>query len=133
MLPVHRASYAVEAELIGFPDLPPLKQAAADLAASGEEIWLCDEDGALVGGVGLEDDGEVLVIARLFVAPKAFRRGVGTDAVRLAVGRAGGRAMRVGTGSKNLPALALYEREGFVRQDSEATGYVLLDRPAAAS
>jgi RimJ/RimL family protein N-acetyltransferase len=132
MLPVHRASYEVEAQLIGYPDLPPLKQAAADLAASGEEIWLCEEDGEIVGGVGLEDDGDVLVIARLFVAPAAFRRGVGTDAVRLALRRAAGRALRVGTGSRNLPALALYEREGFVRQDPEATGYVLLDRPGAS-
>ncbi|MEP6954145.1 MAG: GNAT family N-acetyltransferase [Solirubrobacteraceae bacterium] len=131
MLPVHRASYEVEAQLIGYPDLPPLKQAAEDIAACGEEIWLCDEAGELVGGVGLEDDGDVLVIARLFVAPRAFRRGVGTDAVRLAVRRAGGRALRVGTGSRNAPALALYEREGFVRQDPGATGYVLLDRAAS--
>ena len=132
MLPVHRASYAVEAELIGYPDLPPLKQAAADLAVCGEEIWLAEEDGAVVGGVGLEEDGDVLLIARLFVAPSAFRRGVGTDAVRLAVRRADGRALRVGTGSRNTPALSLYEREGFVRQDPAATGYVLLDRPAAS-
>src|SRR5690349_7538102 len=95
MLPVHRASYAVEAELIGYPDLPPLKQTADEIAASGEEIWLCDEGEEIVGGVGLQDDAEVVVIARLFVAPTAFRRGIGTAAVELAIARAEGRAMRV--------------------------------------
>lgn len=132
MLPVHRASYAVEAELIGYPDLPPLRQGAEEIAACGEEIWLVEEDGVLVGGVGLEDDGEALLIARLFVAPSAFRRGIGTALVRLAVEKADGRALVVGTGARNLPALALYQREGFVLRDPGASGYVLLDRPAAS-
>jgi GNAT superfamily N-acetyltransferase len=132
MLPVHRASYAVEAQLIGYPDLPPLKQAAADLAACGEEIWLLEEDGDVVGGVGLLSGAAVVEVARLFVAPAKFRQGIGTQLVRFAIDRAAGRSMTVGTGSRNVPALALYEQHGFVRRDSAATGYVSLDRPAAS-
>ena len=132
MLPVHRASYALEAELIGYPDLPPLKQTAADLAACGEEIWLLEEDGEVVGGVGLSGGPAVVEIARLFVAPARFRQGIGTQLVRFAIDRAAGRPMTVGTGLRNAPALALYERSGFVRRDPAATGYVLLDLPAAS-
>ena len=131
MLPVHRASFAVQAELMNFPGLPPLHQTAEEIAASGEEIWLVEEDGALAGGMGLLEHGDVLEIARLFVAPAFFRRGIGSALVRRAIDAARGRAMVVGTGWINTPALALYERFGFVRRDPEATGYVLLDRPAS--
>lgn len=131
LLVVQRASYAVEAELIGYPDLPPLHEAAEQLAACEEDIWLCVQDGEIVGAVGLQDDGDALVIARLFVAPRAFRRGVGTALVRHAIDRAGRRPMRVGTGACNAPALALYQREGFVLPAGAASGYVLLERPAS--
>ena len=85
------------------------------LQASGEELWLCEEEGALVGAVGLEPSADELVIARLFVAPSAFRRGIGTALVRHALKLAGGRRVRVGTGALNAPALALYEGLGFRR------------------
>jgi GNAT superfamily N-acetyltransferase len=80
VLEVQRAAYAIEAELIGYPQLPPAHETLAALQGCGEELWLCEEDGELVGAVGLENvsDEEVL-IARLFVAPSALRRGVGTE------------------------------------------------------
>jgi ribosomal protein S18 acetylase RimI-like enzyme len=59
-----------------------------------------------------------MLIARLFVAPTAFRRGIGTALVRHALEQAGDRRVRVGTAARNAPALALYERLGF-RRDRE--------------
>jgi ribosomal protein S18 acetylase RimI-like enzyme len=79
-------------------------------------VWLCEEGGELLGAVGLEHLSEdELLIARLFVAPSAFRRGVGTALVRRALSVARGRRVRVGTAAANLPALALYEGLGFRR------------------
>ena len=131
MLEVQHAAYAIEAALIGYPQLPPLHETLEALQATREELWLCEEDGAVVGVVGLEQHADELVIARLFVAPAAFRRGIGSALVEHALARAGGRRVRVGTGARNAPALSLYERYGFRRLDEHepaSTGYVELVR-----
>jgi ribosomal protein S18 acetylase RimI-like enzyme len=132
VLAVQHASYAIEAELIGYPELPPAHETLAALQACGEELWLCEEDGELLGAVGLEHSDDELLIARLFVAPPAFRRGVGTALVLHALGHARGRRVRVGTAAANLPALALYERLGFRRvggrEPAPGVGYVELVR-----
>ncbi len=133
ILVVQRAAYAIEAELIGYPDLPPLHEAAEQLAACGEDVWLYLQAGEIVGAVGLANDGDVVVIARLFVAPRAFRQGIGTALVRRAIAHAGGRPMRVGTGARNAPALALYRREGFDFGGGKLSGYVLGERGGGAS
>ena len=70
-----------------------------------------------MGVVGLEHGEDEMVIARLFVAPACFRRGVGSALVAHALAQAGGRRVRVGTGARNAPALALYARFGFRRLD----------------
>ena len=116
MLEVQHAAYAVEARLIGYPHLPPAHETLAALQVCGAEVWLCEDGGELLGVVGLEhvSEDEVL-IARLFVAPSAFRRGVGTALVGHALAAARGRRVRVGTAAANRPALALYERLGFRR------------------
>ena len=91
MLAVQHAAYAIEAELIGYPDLPPLHETLEGLQASEEEMWLCAKGDELVGVVGLEHGEDEMVIARLFVAPACFRRGVGSALVAHALARAGGR------------------------------------------
>ena len=132
MLAVQHAAYAIEAELIGYPDLPPLHETLAALQATDEELWLCEEGDALVGVVGLEHGEDEMVIARLFVAPAFFRRGIGSALVARALAQAGGRRVRVGTGARNAPALALYARFGFRRLDegspTPSRGYVELLR-----
>ena len=132
MLAVQHAAYAIEAALIGYPQLPPAHETLASLQGCGEEVWLCEADGALLGAVGLEASPDEVLIARLFVAPLAFRRGVGAALVRRALEVAGARRVRVGTGARNAPALALYEGLGFRRLDAgepaPGVGYVELVR-----
>jgi ribosomal protein S18 acetylase RimI-like enzyme len=127
VLEVQHAAYAIEAALIGYPQLPPAHETLEALQAAHEELWLCEEGGELCGVVGLEQHADELVIARLFVAPAAFRRGIGSALVGHALARADGRRVRVGTGARNAPALALYERFGFrrlhEREPAPSVGY----------
>jgi GNAT superfamily N-acetyltransferase len=130
VLELQHAAYAIEAELIGYPDLPPLHETLETLQATKEELWLCSEGDELVGVVGLEQQGDELVIARLFVAPRRLRRGVGWARVSHALSLASGRRVRGGTGARNAPALALYRRFGFAPEGGSlaAGGYVELVR-----
>lgn len=57
--------------------------------------------------------GGVVDIDRLVVAPRAFRRGVGTALVAHVLALAGG-PVTMSTGRTNTPARTLYERAGFV-------------------
>ena len=96
-------------------------------------MW--DEGGQPAGLVALEEEGDALRVTKLCVAPGLTRRGIGSALVRLAIERAGDRTVRVGTGARNAPALALYERFGFVRvgEHEPAPGllYVELERSAS--
>ncbi len=115
VLAVQRAAYAVEAELIGFPELPMLHETLDELRASDETFLGAYEDGRLVGVVSWDvlEDGTVDVF-RLVVDPAAHRRGVASLLLEsLAAWRPTDRTI-VSTGSANAPALALYARYGFV-------------------
>jgi ribosomal protein S18 acetylase RimI-like enzyme len=127
LVALQRASYRVEADLIGARDLPPLRETPADLAASGERFLGAQEHGHLVGALGWKRTGEIVDIHRLAVHPRAFRRGVATrllDALESL--EAGAPCFVVGTGAGNRPALALYERRGFaVVEEREVEGGVI--------
>jgi ribosomal protein S18 acetylase RimI-like enzyme len=111
---LQRASYAVEAELIGAPSLPPLVETPAQLRASGETFLGATEGDRLLGAVAYKRDGDTVDIHRLVVDPGAFRRGIATALLdALEAREAGAARWSVGTGAANLPARALYERRGF--------------------
>ena len=123
VLRVLHAGYAVEARLVGWPELPGLRASVGDLRS--EDVWVAEVDGAVAGVLGLEDD----LIARLVVDPAFARRGIGRALVRHAVALG---ASRVGTAAENAPALALYASEGFERVRDGVVGgglrYVWLRR-----
>ncbi|WP_424214680.1 GNAT family N-acetyltransferase [Streptomyces sp. BI20] len=109
-----RASYAVEAELIGFPDLPALRESEAELRAR-ELTWLGARtpDGALAGFLAWEETA----VDRLCVDPALFRRGVASRLLTAFLAHPGRPAgpLSLTTGAANAPAVALYTRFGFPR------------------
>lgn len=112
---LQRASYAVEAELIGAASLPPMRETPEQLRGSRETMLGAHLDGALAGVVGYVRDGDEVDIHRLAVAPSAFRRGVASALLDAIEAREAGVAhWTVGTGTANAPARTLYERRGFV-------------------
>ena len=105
---LQRASYAVEAELIGFDGIPALHESLEELRDCGESFLGLDDETGLAGAVSwvrLQDG--TLDICRLMVHPRAHRRGIAT-ALLDALDRAepAWRAV-VSTGTANHPARAL--------------------------
>ena len=130
---LQRASYAVEAELIGFDGIPTLHESLEELRDCGESFLGLDDETGLAGAVSwvrLQDG--TLDICRLMVHPRAHRRGIAT-ALLDALDRAepAWRAV-VSTGTANHPALGLYKRRGFTpagtRLIAPGTSLTLLER-----
>jgi ribosomal protein S18 acetylase RimI-like enzyme len=118
LVALQRDAYAVEERLIGHP-IPVAADDPGALAAAGLVWWGCRDprDGGVVGAVAVRDTEGLLDVERLFVAPGAFRRGVGSALVAHVVAQAAGRRVVVATGRDNAPARALYERAGFTVVD----------------
>ena len=134
LVQLQRASYAVEADLIGAPTLPPMRETPEQLAASGETFLGALRDGALVGTVSFKRCGATVDIHRLAVDPAAFRGGIATALLdALEARHADATHWTVGTGAGNEPALALYARRGFrVTEERIVPGgirWVRLGRP----
>lgn len=113
LVALQRGSYAVEAALIGSDAIPALHETARALAAAALTWYGVRDDAGLVGAVALDVVPGAVDLERLVVAPRAFRRGVGSALVRHVVALAGDRAVVVSTGRDNAPARALYVRLGF--------------------
>jgi ribosomal protein S18 acetylase RimI-like enzyme len=136
LVAVQRAAYAVEAQLIGAAELPPMRETPAELRASGETFLGAHRDGRLVGAVSFKRDGATVDIHRLVVDPAAFRGGVATALLdALEAREAAAEHWTVGTGAANAPARALYERRGYAVTDERIVPggirWVRLDRTAA--
>lgn len=112
LLVVQREAYLVEAELLGTDAIPALHDTLDTLATAGLSWYGCRDETGLLGAVATTAVDGVVDIDRLVVAPRAFRRGVGTALVAHVLGLAPG-AVTVSTGRANYPARVLYERAGF--------------------
>ena len=114
LVALQRASYAVEAQLIGAAELPPMRETPAELRATRETFLGARRGGRLVGAISFKRAGGTVDIHRLVVDPGAFRGGVATALLdALEAREAGATHWTVGTGAANAPARTLYERRGF--------------------
>jgi ribosomal protein S18 acetylase RimI-like enzyme len=111
---LQRASYAVEAALIGSDGIPALTETLDEVRAAGWGWLGAVDDVGLCGAIAWDelDDGAI-DICRLVVAPRAFRRGVASRLLDALDERFPTRAMLVSTGRDNEPAVTLYRRRGF--------------------
>jgi len=108
---IQRATYRVEAELIGFDGTPSLHKTVDDvqrLHLQWRGRW---DEGLLAGTVAWSETADRRDIDRLAVNPAHFRRGHGRALVSSLTEHP---FVTVSTGSANAPALRLYESLGFV-------------------
>src|SRR5687768_14668131 len=58
---------------------------AAELSAeigNGVEFWIAEEDGRVLGVMGMQDKGDVVLVRHAYVAPTTQRSGIGTSLLR---------------------------------------------------
>jgi ribosomal protein S18 acetylase RimI-like enzyme len=112
----HKA-YRLEAELIGFHDIPPLLE-TRDMLSRSYEIFYGNHDdtGELLGAIAVEEETPgKLTISRMMVDPNHFRKGVAGDLLEYVFQHYSGmEQFIVSTGKLNAPAVALYNKHGFV-------------------
>jgi len=90
---------------------------AAELAqeiAAGVVFWGYEEDGELLGVMGLQPVRDVELIRHAYVRPESQRRGVGASLLRH-LRSLSARRMLVGTWAAADWAIQFYERHGFER------------------
>ncbi|OWA18078.1 GNAT family N-acetyltransferase [Streptomyces sp. CS159] len=134
---LQRASYAVEARLIGFDGIPPLHESLEQLRACEESFIGVRDERRLVGAVAWTRSGNgVLDICRLVVHPVAHRRGVATALLDALDSIEPAELTVVSTGTANLPAVELYRRRGFrpvgERRIAPGVAVTLLERRNAS-
>jgi ribosomal protein S18 acetylase RimI-like enzyme len=125
---LQKSSYQVEAKLIDFADLPPLRDTI-------ETLQLCDEifyghyiEDELVGAISYKLTNSMLDIHRVVVKPSHFRKGIAqsllTEILSL---HTHVNKVIVSTARKNLPAINLYKRFGFyIREEIYVTSQLTL-------
>lgn len=119
---LQHAAYQVEADLIAYPDLPPLKDSMNSLQSSGETFWGFYVARDLAGAISYKIVDATLDIHRMMVHPRYFRHGIASALLHFARERARAASVTrliVSTGSANLPACTLYRRHGFHATYSE--------------
>lgn len=130
---LQKQAYLVEAKLIDYYSIPPLKENIDDLKKSGEEFYGCMIEGKLAGIISFKKGLAVIDIHRLAVLPKFFHKGVGSSLLEYVLKNEGvGRKTIVQTAENNFPAIRLYSKFNFklvsVKKTHDHLNLVYLER-----
>ena len=107
-------SYKVEAEIISFHDLPPLRDTVELLQQCGETFFGYYLKGDLCGAISIKTAKCVIDIHRLMVHPKHFRKGIAKKLLDFVESnKEEFETIIVSTGTKNEPAVEFYLKNGF--------------------
>ncbi|GIO23834.1 GNAT family N-acetyltransferase [Oceanobacillus sp. J11TS1] len=123
VLNIQIPSYKIEAKIIGFHDLPPLKDSVETLQQCGESFFGYYFKDELCGVISLKAENGILDIHRLIVHPKHFRKGIAKKLLDfIESNKKGCTTITVSTGTKNEPAIAFYLKNGFsITEEIEIT------------
>jgi N-acetylglutamate synthase-like GNAT family acetyltransferase len=85
--------------------------------ASGVNFWIAEENGQILGVIGLQDKGDVALVRHAYVSAKAQRKGVGTRLLHY-VEQLTDKPILIGTWADASWAIDFYERNGYSLVDS---------------
>jgi N-acetylglutamate synthase-like GNAT family acetyltransferase len=80
--------------------------------AEGVVFWIAEQDGRLLGVMGIQDKGDVALVRHAYVASFAQRSGVGTKLLRHVEGLVD-KPILIGTWAAAVWAIQFYQRNGF--------------------
>ncbi|MDQ6634021.1 MAG: GNAT family N-acetyltransferase [Gemmatimonadota bacterium] len=80
--------------------------------AGGVAFWVAEQDGRLLGVMGMQDKGDVVLVRHAYVATTAQRSGVGTRLLRHAEALVD-KPILIGTWAAASWAIEFYRRNGF--------------------
>jgi N-acetylglutamate synthase-like GNAT family acetyltransferase len=95
----------------------PADELAEEIAA-GVAFWVAEEDGRVLGVMGIQDKGDVALIRHAYVTSTVQRKGVGTVLLRHAVGLTS-KPILIGTWAAASWAIEFYRRNGFAVVSAE--------------
>ena len=116
VLDLQKVSYAIEAKLINYFNIPFSHQEVEDLKKSDEIFLGCTEDNRLIGVLSYEKNKEGNIeIGRLVVKPNAFRKGVGTRLVKeIDLNEPNAKIINITTAKANYPSIYLFQKLGYL-------------------
>jgi N-acetylglutamate synthase-like GNAT family acetyltransferase len=80
--------------------------------SGGVVFWVAEEEGRLLGVMGIQDKGDVALVRHAYVAPTTQRTGLGTRLLRHVEGLTD-KPILIGTWASATWAIEFYERNGF--------------------
>jgi N-acetylglutamate synthase-like GNAT family acetyltransferase len=89
----------------------PAEELSSEIA-NGVVFWVVEDEGGVVGVMGLQDKGEVALVRHAYVETKAQRQGLGTSLLRHVEGLTD-KPILIGTWTAALWAIDFYQRNGF--------------------
>ncbi|WP_099363916.1 GNAT family N-acetyltransferase [Fredinandcohnia onubensis] len=113
VLNIQIPSYKVEAEIIGSYEIPPLKDTVYTLQHCGETFFGYYENEVLCGVISIKVDCDDVDIHRLIIHPNHFRKGIAQMLLNFIETKFQVETLKVATGSKNIPAVSFYKKNGF--------------------
>ena len=114
ILRIQIPAYQIEAALIGFDGIPPLKDTVDSIQQTNEVFLGYYHNDLLAGFLSYELEEHTYSICRLVVHPIHFRKGIAKALLEYFLNHVGqNRHIQVSTGAKNEPALRLYKQFEF--------------------
>ncbi|WP_096440063.1 GNAT family N-acetyltransferase [Alteribacter populi] len=122
---LQRKAYTVEADILKYDGLPPLKESLRKFKNCGEAVIGYFQNQTVLGFLSYERSGKDLTICRLVVSPEHFRKGIAQQLLaHMDCAESNVTSIYVATGRGNDPACLLYEKNGnqWVRDEEVEKG-----------